>query len=73
MSLGDPVHLIQPAIVFVSKRDASTGGLSFTGTLATEMVDAGHVAVSGMARGNETSAHIAAVPLGTAAVLARGV
>ena len=73
MPLGDPVHCIQPAIVFDSKRDASTSERSFTGALATEIVVAGHVAVSGMARGNETSAHIAAVPFGTAAVLASGV
>ncbi len=29
MSLGDPVHLIQPAIVIISKRDASTSGRRF--------------------------------------------
>tara|TARA_Y100001934_G_scaffold222758_1_gene266004 strand:+ start:163 stop:630 length:468 start_codon:yes stop_codon:yes gene_type:complete len=73
MSFGDTVHLIQPAIVIVSKRDASTSKRWFTGTLATELVAAGHVAVSGMARDNDTPAHIAAVPFGTAAVLASGV
>ena len=73
MSLSDPVHLIQPSIAIVGQRNASAKGRGFTGTLAAELVSAGHFFVSEMARGIDTSAYIDALPFDTVAILADGV
>ena len=69
IALGDPVHLGQPNIAIVSQRNASANGRGFAGTLAAELVAAGHVFVSEMAHGIDTSAHIDGLPFGTVAIL----
>ena len=73
MALGDPVHLSQPNIAIVGQLNASANGRGFARTLAAELVAAGHVFVSEMARGIDTSAHIDALPFDTVAILAGGV
>ena len=73
IALRDPVHLGQPNIAIVGQRNASANERGFAGTLAAELVAAENVFVSEMARSNDTSAYIDALPFGTAAILAGGV
>lgn len=69
---GDPAILAKPSVAIVGSRNASAAGLAFTARLARELGEAGLVAVSGLARGIDASAHKAALPFGTVAVLAGG-
>jgi DNA processing protein len=71
--LGHP-HLLQKEMVaIVGARNASALARKFTDTLARDLGFAGLVVVSGLARGIDTSAHEAALAVGTVAVVAGGV
>lgn len=68
------VDLLQsPCIAIVGARIASAAGQRFARQLAAELGDAGHVIVSGLARGIDGAAHEGGLATGTAAVLAGGV
>jgi DNA processing protein len=71
--LGDFALLARPMIALVGARNASSLGTRMAKKLAVDLTDAGFVIVSGLARGIDTAAHIAALPAGTIAVQAGGV
>jgi DNA processing protein len=71
--LGDPALLARPMIALVGARNASSLGTRMARTLAHELGEAGFVVVSGLARGVDAAAHLAALPHGTVAVQAGGV
>ncbi len=62
----------QPAIAIVGSRNASAAGLAFADRLARGLGQAGYVVVSGLARGIDLRAHVAALETGTVGVLAGG-
>jgi DNA processing protein len=70
---GDTSILTLPGIAIVGARNASALGRKFARQLAAELGKAGHLIVSGLARGIDTAAHEAALNSGTAAVLAGGI
>lgn len=70
---GDPRLLHRPAVAIVGARVASAGGQRFARGLAAELGAAGHVIVSGMARGVDGAAHEGSLPTGTVAVLGGGI
>ena len=70
---GDISLLNKPSIGMVGARNASSLGGRTARMLAAELSEQGHVIVSGLARGIDTSAHIASLEHGTIAVLAGGV
>lgn len=72
-AMGDPSVLTKPMIALVGARNASSLGLRMARGLATELAQNGMVVVSGLARGIDTAAHIAALEGGTIAVMAGGV
>jgi DNA processing protein len=65
--------LNQPAVAIVGARIASAGGQRIARGLAQQLGQAGHVVVSGMARGIDGAAHEGALPTGTVAVLGGGI
>ncbi|MEO0389965.1 MAG: DNA-processing protein DprA [Pseudomonadota bacterium] len=68
------IQLLQrPALALVGARNASSLGTRMAQTLAKDLGAAGHVIVSGLARGVDAAAHLAALDTGTIAVLAGGV
>ena len=69
---GDISLLNKPSIGMVGARNASSLGGRTARMLAAELSEQGHVIVSGLARGIDTSAHIASLEHGTIAVLAGG-
>jgi DNA processing protein len=69
---GREEALQQPAVAIVGSRNASAAGLAFTDRLARGLGHAGYVVVSGLARGIDQRAHVAALETGTVAVLAGG-
>ncbi|MGR3762077.1 DNA-processing protein DprA [Roseobacteraceae bacterium NS-SX3] len=71
-AIGDLDLLHKPAIAIVGARNASSLGTRMARALAQELGAAGHVLVSGMARGIDTAVHTAALQSGTIAVLAGG-
>lgn len=71
--LGDPSFLTKPMIAMVGARNASSLGTRMARKLAKELGEAGFVIVSGLARGVDTSAHLATLDTGTVAVQAGGV
>ena len=71
--LGDISHLHRPCIAIVGSRNASALGQKFAGQIAGELSEAGHVIVSGLARGIDRAAHFGALERGTAAVLGGGI
>ncbi len=71
--LGDSALLQRPMIAVVGARNASSLGTRMTRALAHDLGEAGFVVVSGLARGIDTAAHVAALPFGTIAVQAGGV
>lgn len=70
---GAPQILSRPAIAIVGARNASALGLRAARNLARDLGAAGHVIVSGLARGIDSAAHSAALETGTIAVMAGGV
>jgi DNA processing protein len=65
--------LHRPAVAIVGARVASAAGQRFARGLSAELGQSGLVVVSGMARGIDGSAHEAALPTGTVAVLGGGI
>lgn len=62
-----------PIVAIVGARNGSAVGQKFTRQIATELALEGFVIASGLARGIDTSAHMAALEHGTIAVLAGGI
>jgi DNA processing protein len=69
---GDPSMLFAPMVAMVGARNASSNGQRMAARLARELGAAGLTVVSGLARGIDASAHEAALPTGTVAVMAGG-
>ncbi|MCG7518737.1 DNA-processing protein DprA [Ruegeria sp. Ofav3-42] len=72
-AIGDTSILQRRAIAMVGARNCSSLGARMARGLATDLGKQGHVVVSGLARGIDTSAHLAALETGTVAVMAGGV
>ncbi|WP_425083861.1 DNA-processing protein DprA [Ruegeria profundi] len=72
-AVGDLTMLQKPAIAMVGARNCSSLGARMARGLAKELGDLGHIIVSGLARGIDTSAHMASLETGTIAVMAGGV
>jgi len=72
-AVGDTALLYRPAIALVGARNASSLGTRMARALARELGKAGFAIVSGLARGVDTAAHLAALETGTVAVMAGGV
>jgi DNA processing protein len=70
---GDVALLGKPCIGIVGARIASAGGQRIARGLAQALGQAGHVVVSGLARGIDAAAHAGALETGTVAVLGGGV
>ena len=70
---GDPALLSRPMVALIGARNASSLGTRMARLLADGLGAAGHVVVSGLARGIDSAAHHAALATGTAAVFAGGV
>ncbi len=70
---GDAALLSRPCIGVVGARIASAGGQRIARGLSQQLGEAGHVVVSGLARGIDAAAHQGALPTGTVAVLGGGV
>lgn len=71
--LGDTTLMTRPCIAVVGARIASAGGQRIARGLSQQLGEAGHVVVSGLARGIDGAAHTGALPTGTVAVLGGGV
>lgn len=71
--IGDIAWLQKPAIALVGARNASSLGTRMARALARDLGAEGFVVVSGLARGVDTAAHIAALDTGTIAVQGGGV
>ncbi|MCF6445029.1 DNA-processing protein DprA [Nereida sp. MMG025] len=72
-AMGDVSLLKRPMVAMVGARNASSLGTRMASTMARELGAADIVVVSGLARGIDTAAHIAALKTGTIAVQAGGV
>ena len=72
-ALGDLSLMQRPCVAIVGARIASAGGQRIARGLAQQLGEAGHVVVSGLARGIDGAAHVGALPTGTVAVLGGGV
>jgi len=70
--LGQPHLLCRDMIAVVGARNASALARKFAQILSRELGEAGLVIASGLARGIDSAAHEAALPTGTAAVVAGG-
>ena len=72
-AIGDLSLLQRPSIALVGARNCSSLGARMARGLATDLGEQGFIVVSGLARGIDTSAHMAALDTGTIAVMAGGV
>ncbi|MBD3663830.1 DNA-protecting protein DprA [Sulfitobacter sp. TSTF-M16] len=72
-ALGATDLLARPMISLVGARNASSLGTRMAKALARELGAEGYVIVSGLARGVDAAAHLAALPTGTIAVQAGGI
>jgi DNA processing protein len=72
-ALGDISLLRRPMISIVGARNASSLGTRMAKLLARDLGHAGFTIVSGLARGVDAAAHLAALETGTVAVQAGGV
>ncbi|MCM2560625.1 DNA-processing protein DprA [Lutimaribacter sp. EGI FJ00015] len=72
-ALGDTGLLTRDRIAMVGARNASSLGTRMARALALDLAKQGFVIVSGLARGVDTAAHLAALGTGTIAVMAGGV
>ena len=70
---GDVALMARPCIGIVGARIASAGGQRIARGMAQQLGQAGHVVVSGLARGIDGAAHAGALETGTIAVLGGGV
>jgi len=70
---GDMALLARPMVALVGARNASSLGTRMAKRLAEDLAEAGYVVVSGLARGVDAAAHLAALNGGTVAVMAGGV
>lgn len=70
---GQTDLLHRPMVALVGARNASSLGTRMARKLAHDLGEAGIVTVSGLARGVDTAAHLAALEGGTIAVMAGGV
>lgn len=70
---GDTGLFARPMVALVGARSASSLGTRMARRLAADLGAAGITVVSGLARGIDTAAHLAALPTGTIAVMAGGV
>lgn len=70
---GDPAWLSRDPVAVIGARNASSLGLRMARGMAAGLGEAGHAVVAGLARGIDTAAHNAALPMGTIAVMAGGV
>ena len=71
--LGNPKLLNKSCIGIVGARNASLNGRKFAQKIATDLGARGHIIVSGLARGIDTSAHTGSLNTGTIAVVAGGI
>lgn len=71
--LGDAALLARPMVAIVGARNASSLGVRMARRLAEGLGQAGYGVVSGLARGVDSEAHMAALATGTLAVQAGGV
>jgi len=72
-TMGDTAQLGRPILAIVGARNASSLGTRTARRLAADLGAEGYTIVSGLARGVDTAAHIAALETGTIAVMAGGV
>ena len=72
-ALGRVDLLQRPMVAMVGARNASSLGTRMAKAMAADLTAAGFVVVSGLARGVDAAAHLAALPGGTVAVQAGGV
>lgn len=72
-AVGDTTLLSKPTVALVGARNASSLGTRMARALAHELGEKGYCIASGLARGVDTAAHIAAIGTGTIAVMAGGV
>ncbi len=72
-ALGDLGLLTRDRIAMVGARNASSLGTRMARALALDLGKKGFVVVSGLARGVDTAAHLAALETGTIAIMAGGV
>ncbi|EEE38422.1 DNA protecting protein DprA [Rhodobacteraceae bacterium KLH11] len=72
-AIGNPALLRRPTIAMVGARNCSSLGARMTRALATDLAKEDYIIASGLARGIDTSAHLAALATGTIAVMAGGV
>ncbi len=70
---GNAGLMARPLVALVGARNASSLGLRMARRLAQDLGAAGHVTVSGLARGIDAAVHEATLATGTIAVLAGGV
>jgi len=72
---GDPALLALPAIAVVGARNASAGAVKLAREFSLALAEAGHVVVSGLARGIDGAAHHGALAGGarTIGVIASGI
>ncbi len=71
--LGNPKLLNKSCIAIVGARNASLNGRKFAQKIAHDLGARGHIIVSGLARGIDTSAHTGSLNTGTIAVVAGGI
>ncbi len=71
-AIGDVSLLSRPMVALVGARNASSLGTRMARALARDLGAAGFTVVSGLARGVDAAAHVAALNSGTVAVMAGG-
>ncbi len=71
--LGNAALLPRPSLGIVGARNASLTGRKIAEDFSRKVASAGHVIVSGLARGIDTAAHTASLTTGTIAVVAGGI
>lgn len=72
-AIGSIALLARPMVALVGARNASSLGTRMARKLASDLAEEGFAIVSGLARGVDTAAHLAALDGGTVAVMAGGV
>lgn len=70
---GDPALAARPCVAIVGARNASAAAVKLARQFAGELAEAGFVVASGLARGIDGAAHLAALSGGTIGVIASGI